>query len=214
MKPFQYIPALKYHFFTPIYDWFIGLTMPEVKVKTKAIEYLEIKPFEKVLDFGCGTATALILAKNLVPDAEITGFDVDEKIMKIAQNKVDKSNQKINLVCLYSNTLPFSDNYFDKIFSTWVFHHLNSEEKLQAFKELRRVLKPEGKMLIADWGAPQNFLMKILFTILQVFDNFETTAHNKKGLLPNTMLNGGFETVEEIGFQNTIMGTLRYWKVS
>ena len=213
MKPFQYIPALKYHFFTPYYDWFISFTMPEERVKIKTIQFLDIKPFEKVLDFGCGTGTALILAKNLVPDAEITGFDVDFKIMEIARKKVEANGKNIDLVCLSSSTLPFADDYFDKIFSTWVFHHLKSEDKVQAFRELRRVLKPGGKMLIADWGVPKSFLMKISFTILQVFDNFETTDDNKKGLIPSTMLSGGFDTVEELGFQNTIMSTLRYWKV-
>ncbi|AWV97361.1 class I SAM-dependent methyltransferase [Arcticibacterium luteifluviistationis] len=206
-----YIPALKYHFLTPIYDWFIKLSVPEKEVKSRAIDLAEINADDKVLDFGCGTATLceLLLAKHKV--AVMVGLDVDPRILEIAKKK---SIPGLTLKAFDGETIPFQDQYFDKVISSWVFHHLTTAEKLSAFKELKRVLKPDGVFVLADWGKASNPVQRILFFILQVFDNFHTTSANVNGEIRNYLEEAGFQNIEECGHRNTLLGTLRYWKIS
>lgn len=210
--PAAYIPALKYHFLTPIYDWFIQLTMPEMKVKNQLIQQAELRAGEKVLDFGCGTATLTLLIEEHCTDCEAIGLDTDAQILAMAKQKISQKKSAVTLLMYDGNTLPFPDRTFDKVLSSWVFHHLTTSQKIEAFKEINRILKPRGELHIADWGKAETMLMRFLFFGLQVFDNFYTTNDNVKGKLPQLIQKGGFQQVEILGNQSTLFGTLSYFK--
>lgn len=210
MKNSEYIPALRYHFLTPIYDVFIKRVVPEKKVKTRTVELAQLKPDDNVLDFGCGTGTLLQLLREKHPDAECSGVDNDPRMLQVAKEKL-WGIPKVQLVEYAGHSLPFTDNSFNVVVSTWVFHHLTNGQKTQAFTEIHRVLKPHGKLVVADWGKPQNVLMKFLFFILQIVDNFETTQANFEGRLPEFIQAANFRNVEVIGNQSTLLGTLTYY---
>lgn len=210
--PAAYIPALKYHFLTPIYDWFIRLTMPELKVKNQLIQQAELQTGEKILDFGCGTATLTLLIEEQTTDCVIIGLDTDPQIMAIATKKISQNKSSITLTLYDGETIPFSEATFDKVLSSWVFQHLTTSQKIAAFKEINRVLKPQGELHIADWGKAETKLMRFLFFVVQVFDNFYTTNDNVKGKLPQLIRKGGFQRVDIVGNQSTLFGTLSYFK--
>lgn len=210
--PTTYIPALKYHFLTPFYDWFIRLTMPELKVKNRLIYQAQLQPNEKVLDFGCGTATLTLLIEERCSSGTVIGLDTDPQILAIAHKKISQKKSAITLLTHEGSTLPFPDCVFDKVLSSWVFHHLTTAQKITAFKEINRVLKPQGELHIADWGKSETALMRFLFFVLQVFDNFYTTNDNVEGKLPDLMQKAGFKEVEILGNQSTLFGTLSYFK--
>lgn len=210
--PAAYIPALKYHFLTPIYDWFIRLTMPELKVKNQLIQQAELQTGEKILDFGCGTATLTLLIEEQTTDCFIIGLDTDPQIMAIATKKISQNKSSITLTLYDGETIPFSEATFDKVLSSWVFQHLTTSQKIAAFKEINRVLKPQGELHIADWGKAETKLMRFLFFVVQVFDNFYTTNDNVKGKLPQLIRKGGFQRVDIVGNQSTLFGTLSYFK--
>lgn len=210
MSKSAYIPALRYHVLTPIYDVFIKLVVPEKKVKNRAIELAKLESEENLLDFGCGTGTLLKLLTEKHPDTECTGIDNDPRMLKVAKEKL-RGILNVNLVEYLGHPMPFTDNSFNAVVSTWVFHHLTDKQKTQAFAEIYRVLQPNGKLIIADWGKPQNSLMKILFVILQVVDNFETTRSNFEGRLPELMQAANFRDVKTIENQSTMLGTLTYY---
>lgn len=206
----SYIPALKWHWATSYYDRFIALTMPEREIKDKVIELTDLKPNEKALDFGCGTGTGLLIGCKKESKASFYGYDVDPEILNIAKGKLPDT---VRLDLGERSDLPYSDAYFDKVWSTWVFHHLKNDEKEKALCEIKRVLKPNGVFVLGDWGRPQNGLMSLLFFILQLVDNFSTTNANKKGAIPHLIREAGFTSIEEKAYRNTIFGTFRYWLV-
>jgi ubiquinone/menaquinone biosynthesis C-methylase UbiE len=210
VKSSEYIPALRYHFLTPIYDVFIKWVVPEKKVKNRTVELAQLKSDDNVLDFGCGTGTLLQLLREKYPDAECSGVDNDPRMLQVAEEKL-WGIPKVQLVEYAGYSLPFTDNSFNAVVSTWVFHHLTNEQKTQAFTEIYRVLKPHGKFVVADWGKPQNGLMKFLFFILQIVDNFETTQVNFEGRLPEFIQAANFRNVEIVGNQSTLLGTLTYY---
>jgi len=210
--PAAYIPALKYHFVTPIYDWFIRLTMPEMKVKNQLVQQAKLQAGEKILDFGCGTATLTLLIEEQCTNCTVIGLDTDTQILAMAKKKLSQKKSAITLLIYEGKTLPFPDGTFDKVLSSWVFHHLTAPQKIAAFKEINRVLKPKGELHIADWGKAETKLMKFLFFVVQVFDNFYTTNDNVKGKLPQLIQKGGFRQAEVLGNQSTLFGTLSYFK--
>lgn len=210
--PTTYIPALKYHLLTPLYDWFIRLTMPELKVKNRLIHQAQLQPKEKILDFGCGTATLTLLIEAQSSGCTIIGLDTDPQILAIASKKISQKKSAVALLEYEGTTLPFPDCTFDKVLSSWVFHHLTTAQKITAFKEINRVLKPQGELHIADWGKSETALMRFLFFVLQVFDNFYTTNDNVHGKLPDLIQKAGFQEVEILGNQSTLFGTLSYFK--
>lgn len=205
----NFIPALKYHFLTPFYDLIIRVLMPEYEVKKRVIDLLELNAPDKMLDFGCGTGTLLEILSVTHPEVKAYGYDVDPAILEIARKK-DLGNA--GLVLGEGNALPFAGQTFDKIASTWVFHHLDLQQKRQGFSELYRIMKPGGVLIVADWGRPANFLMRFLFFLVQVVDNFHTTADNVAGKMPDYMVDAGFIGVKAVGYRNTLFGTLSYHK--
>lgn len=208
----DFIPALGYDQFTALYDKVINWTMPEKKFRTKLIAHLAPKPKEEILEFGFGTAQNLIYALNMETKAIYHGLDIDPKVKIIAETKLQKKHflEKVQLDLYAGKTFPYSENSFDKIFSCLVFHQLKTAEKKAALKEIYRVLKPKGQVLICDWGKPANAFCSIGFYLVQILDGFETTTDNRKGLLPNFLEEIGFSNLEQTDYVNTKIGTLRY----
>ena len=207
----KFIPALGYDFLSEYYDLTIKLTMPEKNFRNKLIDFVNPLSGESILEFGFGTAQNLILLKQRKPEALVQGVDIDPKIKSIAEYKLRKNNLDVPLHLYDGNTLPFSDKSFDKVFSSLVFHQLNVETKLHCLKELHRVLKPNGTLIIGDWGKAKNKWMRFSFYAVQLLDGFKTTNDNVNGLMPDFISNAGFINVSEAGYINTAIGTYSYY---
>jgi len=207
----KFIPALGYNFLSEYYDLTVKLTMPEKKIRGKLIDFVNQLSGESILEFGFGTAQNLILLKQLKPEAFVQGVDIDPKIKSIAEYKLRKHNLEVPLHLYDGKTLPFTDNSFDKVFSSLVFHQLDAKTKLHCLIELHRVLKPNGKLLIGDWGGAKNKWMRFSFYAVQLLDGFITTNDNVNGLMPQFISDAGFQQVSEVDFINTNIGTYCYY---
>lgn len=207
----KYTPALGYDFLTAYYDMAIKITMPEKRFRALLIDELNPLDNETILEFGFGTGQNLILAKSKNPKTKFTGVDIDPKVREIALHKLSKHNLSIPLDLYNGANLPYQDNQFDKIYSCLVFHQLDAETKLNCLKELNRVLKPNGKLIIADWGKASKKLMRFTFGFVQLLDGFKTTNDNVKGLMPTFIKNAGFENVKISKSINTVIGTFSYY---
>ncbi|MDO9001048.1 MAG: class I SAM-dependent methyltransferase [Bacteroidota bacterium] len=208
----NYIPALRFNWLTKLYNPLVAFTMPEAKFKKALIEQAHIEPNHRVLDFGVGTATLSLMIKDTNPLSEVNGVDVDEKILTIAEKKIKKAKAKIFITKYDGVKLPYADISFDRVLTSLVFHHLTAEQKHNSLKEIKRVLKPNGELHIADWGKASSVLMRSLFFFVQLLDGFKTTNDNVKGLLPAYIENAGFKKVEVKKNYSTIFGTLTLYK--
>lgn len=213
-KQKNFIPALGYNWLTGLYDLTIKLTMPEKKFRTKLIDILEPKDDESILEFGFGTGQNIILAQQRNRKTKFTGVDIDPKVKEIAQNKKNNHGVTLNLDLYDGKTFPYADNSFDKVFSSLVFHHLDRETKLSSLKEIHRVLKPNGQLIIGDWGQAKSKIKRIAFYAVQIFDGFNTTNDNVNGLLPKYIKQSGFKYVAEIDFINMTIGTYSYYRAT
>jgi len=107
-------------------------------------------PGDKILDLGCGNGRFLQIIGE--KDIEYFGVDNSEELIRIAREKYPNHNfQTADAL-----SLPFSDNFFDKVYSIAVLHHIPSEEfRIQFLKEARRALKPGGLLILTVWNLWQ-----------------------------------------------------------
>jgi len=212
MKSKTYIAALGYNWLTNFYDLAISITMPEKRFRTKLIDLVNPLEGEKILEFGFGTGENLILGVNRNSNVQFKGLDIDPKVKRIAEKKFKANSIDVRLDIYNGGKFPYQNNAFDKVFSSLVFHQLDAKTKESSLNEIHRILKPNGVLIIGDWGKPKSKMMRIMFYFVQILDGFATTKDNVDGKLPTYVEKSGFMDVVETGYINTKIGTYCYYK--
>lgn len=120
-----------------------------------------IKEGEKVLDLGSGSGMDSFIASLKVgTSGEVTGIDMtQEQIDKASQLAVSRNFKNVSFQLGYLENLPFSDGSFDVVISNGVINLCPDKERV--FAEISRVLKPKGRMVIADIVSEQQLPEKI-----------------------------------------------------
>lgn len=109
---------------------------------------------ESVLDVGCGTGTLAIAAKHWVgPTGSVYGVDASPTMIARARMKASKAGTEVIFEDGLAESLPFPDSRFDVVLSTVMLHHLPRKIRQQGVREMRRVLKPGGRLLAVDFGG-------------------------------------------------------------
>jgi ubiquinone/menaquinone biosynthesis C-methylase UbiE len=146
----SYIPALGKRWLLPLYDPFLWLLGAD-KAKQPLIEQAELKSGFHVLDIGCGTGSMAILAKRMYPEAEVVGIDPDPSALSVAERKAKRARLSVEFDRGFADHMPYADASFDRVFSSFMFHHLAADEKTATLIEIRRVLKPGGSLHLLDF---------------------------------------------------------------
>ena len=104
------------------------------------------KSFQSVLEIGCGNGNGTKLIKKYFAPDNITAVDLDEKMIKLAQKH--NKDSTVSFKIMDASNLDFPDNRFDAIFDFGIIHHIPDWK--ECLHELKRVLKPDGELLIED----------------------------------------------------------------
>ena len=173
----------------------------------------------QVLDVACGTADSTIaLAKAGVP--RVVGVDISEGMLKVGEKKIEELNLNsvISLKVEDCENLSFNDNTFDAAFIA--FGIRNFEDKKKGLKELHRVLKPNGLLLILELSVPQNKILlslyKLYFLHILPFIGKKISGDNKAyTYLPQSVINfpkpkDFLQTMEECGFKDVRQKALTF----
>src|SRR3954452_6179651 len=204
----QYVPALRFDSLTRLYGPIVALTSRERGFKRRLLEHARIKDGESVLDLACGTGTLAIEIKKQNPKAKVSALDGDRPILARARAKAKEAGVKIAFERGLSNELPYDARSFDVVLTTLFFHHLTDEAKADTSEEIRRVLRLGGRVLIADWGRPQDPLMRAMFLNVQLLDGFRNTSSNVAGKLPEFLREAGLKRVSVVDRLRTPLGTI------
>lgn len=203
MSEKRYIPALSFRWLTPLYDPLLKWIMREETFKRRLTSQTNIQPGMTVLDLGCGTGTLTLMIKRAHPNAHVTGLDGDPQVLDIARDKSRGVN--IQWDEGLASSLPYPDSVFDRVVTSLVIHHLVTDDKRLAFKEVYRVLKPHGELHLVDFGPPHSSLTRLIRKFMR---GFEEADDNLDGLIPRFIKEAGFGSVNETEHFTTIFGPL------
>lgn len=133
--------------------WLITLGR-ERAFREKVLNLAELAPGESVLDIGCGTGTLTVAAKRLVGNAgSANGIDASPEMIARARAKSRKAGLDATFETAAAEALPFPDARFDVVLSSMMLHHLPRKTRLQCLREVRRVLRPAGRLLVVDFQS-------------------------------------------------------------
>jgi len=163
-----------------------------------------IKSGQKVLDIGCGTGALTLRAAQ--KGASVKGIDVNVQMIEIAQKRAIKMNVAQNVEFCEMGVAELdsekSENY-DIVMSGLCFSELSEDELIYALKEVKRILKPKGLLLVADEVRPDSLSKKMLNWLIKfplVIITYILTQTTTKAVenLPETTEKAGF-LIESVG---------------
>lgn len=136
----------QYNSLASVYDqrwnWYVTTTLSFLKT------WVNLSASEAVLDIACGTGEfeRMVLSEN--PTQQMVGVDISEEMLAIARTKLH-SYSNVSFQAASASALPFPDQSFDAIVSANAFHYF--DDPVAALAEVKRVLRPNGKVVILDW---------------------------------------------------------------
>jgi ubiquinone/menaquinone biosynthesis C-methylase UbiE len=137
-----------------LYDITVWLAFlgKEQLFREKVLNLGRVASGESVLDVGCGTGTLAIAAKKRVGvGGSVHGIDASSEMLASAEKKARKAGIEVFFKSGLAEALPFPDAQFNVVLSTVMLHHLPQKARRQCVTEIRRVLKPDGRVLVVDF---------------------------------------------------------------
>jgi ubiquinone/menaquinone biosynthesis C-methylase UbiE len=202
----RYVPAAGRPAFTRLYDPVVALTMREQTFRERLLAQVidGLEPGAPVVDVGCGTGTlAIALA---AAGAAVTGVDGDPEVLALAHAKSGAA--AVQWRKGVATALPLAGASADRVVMSLVLHHLVGDAKPAALAETRRVLRPGGRLHVADWGRPHGALPRAGAWALQRIDEREGLREHLEGRLPAVVAEAGLADVILHARLRTAWGTL------
>ncbi len=158
-----------------------------------------VEPGMNVLDIGCGTG--LLMEEVAKAGAEVKGVDISEGMLEVAQKRFEKGGFKDKISIYNAGVVEidalFPENSFDLIVSTLVFSELYSEERALALFQIKKLLKPDGKLVISGEVQPKNLFKRLAHFFVRLPLAILTYIIAQTGTKPLTRLS---EEVTRSGF--------------
>ena len=139
--------------------WFLG---QRARVFDRLVAASGAHCGERLLDIGCGTGYfSRRIAGAVSPDGAVIGIDPSEPMLSYATGHAPAN---CTFQAAGAEDLPFGDGSFDVIVSSLAFHHIPTEHRGDAVREMFRVLRPGGRLLIADVRPPEVPILNTLIS--------------------------------------------------
>ena len=147
---------------------------------------------DSILEVGIGTGKSINFYSK---DARVIGIDFSEKMLKKAEERlITSGKENITLKQMDVENLEFKDNTFDYVVTACVFCSVPNPVK--GLKEIRRVLKPEGKLIMLEHGLSKNPVIALLEHILNPIIKFFMGANINRNTKQN-ILDSGMKIIED-----------------
>ena len=186
--------------------------------RKKAIKLLlPVKP-ERILDVATGTGDFALTSYEILKPAKITGIDISEGMLELGRKKIAKAglDSHIELLNGDSEAILFEDNSFDAV--TVAFGVRNFENLEQGLSEIKRVLKPGGRLIVLECTKPSmpvvkqfyNFYMKFITPKIGkiIANNNDAYQYLNDSVLQFPEKESFIQILNKAGYRNTFYKTL------
>lgn len=204
----SFLPAAGHDLFLPLYDPIQRLLGGDA-ARDELLAEATLEPGMRVLDIGCGTGSFAVQILIAAPGVQVVGIDPDPKALARAERKLAQAGLSAHLDQGYADALPYPVHSFDRVFSTFMFHHLDADAKAKTLREALRVLRPGGRLHLLDFGGSQARPSGLLARLLH---SGETLRDNYGGRVPALMADSGFAEAAESGSRRTLFGPVARYR--
>ena len=195
-----YLPAAGRDLFLPLYD-LVTRILGADQARQRLLDEPQLGSAQHVLDIGCGTGTFAVLVKKRFSMVEVVGLDPDQKALARAKKKAERSGVSIRFDQGFADQLQYESGSFDVVFSSFMFHHLESKNREKTLREVRRVLKSQGTFYLLDFEVSQT-----RHGLLRMFHSSERLRDNSEDRILSLMRDAGFAESKKIASQPVLFG--------
>lgn len=171
-----------------IYDNSFPISFWLKRMQKDVLKFIVRRPKLKILDVSCGTGELLLSLSRRIEKPSLFGVDISVNMLKIAEKKL---GNKANLKYSSADKLPFKNDTFHYVITTEAFHHYTNQEK--SIQEMKRVLKPNGRLIIADI----NLFLAIFHKIFEFFEPGCIKINSRKESIRMFQRNG-FKNIRQL----------------
>lgn len=191
----------------PYYDFVTNLmTLGHARrLRRLTVDKALIKPGDSVLDVGCGTGEVSLLAKTRAKAGKVYGIDPAPEMIAVARKKAARKKLDIDFRVGVIESLPLPDSSIDVVTSSLMMHHLPEDLKVRGLAEIYRVLKPGGRLLIADFMRPTGSFLNHIFIAFTRHQGLKSGIEDIQKLLKAT----GFNQIAQSDENVLVIGFVR-----
>ena len=205
-EPAVHTHGITMHWAAPFYDMYCGAVGLGQGFRDQTLQVAAIQAGENILDVGCGTGVLTRLAGEVAgPAGSAIGIDPTRNMVRIAKGNAQRLVSRAEFKVAAIEQLPFDNARFDVVLSSLMLHHLPPDLKRQGLREVYRVLKPGGRLIVVDFYRPAHPLW---WLVAWPYLFMPATADNFRGTLPDFFREAGFHPVEMRGRR---AGILAFW---
>lgn len=175
------------------------------RLRKTTVDQALIEPGDSVLDVGCGTGEVTLLTKVRAKEGKVYGIDPAPQMIAVARRKAARKGLDIDFRVGVIESLPFPDSSIDVVTSSLMMHHLPQDLKVHGLAEIYRVLKPGGRLLIADFARPTGSFLNHLFIAFTRHQRLQAGIEDLQPLLRNA----GFRQITQPDAKVLVIGFVR-----
>jgi ubiquinone/menaquinone biosynthesis C-methylase UbiE len=176
------------------------------RLRVLTVDNALLQTGENVLDVGCGTGAVTLPAKVRVGNnGAAAGIDPAPEMIAVARQKASRAGLEIDFRVGVIESLPYPDGTFDAVTSSLMMHHLPEHVRVAGLGEIFRVLKPGGRVLIADMMRPNTSFLRQLFASLALHHGLKFGIED----LPEILNAAGFKEINQLDSRFLVIGFVR-----
>lgn len=191
------------------YDWLVRVLLlgRAAALRRKTVGLARIQPGERILDVGCGTGDVALLACAATgPTGTVVGIDAAPEMIARARHKADRRRAAIDFQVGVIEDLAFPAASFDVVVSSLMMHHLPEHLQRRGVAEIRRVLRPGGRVLVVDLTRPTTRQGRLMCAM-----QLHAGLHAGVQDIPTLLRESGFTRIETGPMRPLPLGFVRGW---
>jgi demethylmenaquinone methyltransferase/2-methoxy-6-polyprenyl-1,4-benzoquinol methylase len=176
-----------------IYDFIEGSF--EKKFRNNALDKLDVKKGETVLEIGFGTGHSLErIADKVGKNGKAYGIDISSGMLDITKSRLEKKGlaDRVELYCGDAINIPYNKSMFDAVFMSFVLELFDTPEIPVILNEIKRILKPNGRLSVVSLSK-ENDNSRMLKAYEWIHENFPNTADCRPIYVEQSIKNAGYQ---------------------